>query len=200
MNSTIVAVGSSFIFSGIFTPLATFIAKTFIEKHIEAKYRKELEGWKAGYQQVLNENQVRFTRIHEEQVVAIKKTYQYISSISKIVNTYNQDFKRILEDESSRVKMAQLSHDLDVYYHENQLLFPDLISNNILSFILLCSEISRTQTSVLGTDYDKKLKYDVDFRRKTLDDFCKQASDLRFELTILFRNILGVKSYNNTGD
>ena len=41
----------------------------------KSEISRELEGWKAGYQKVLDENRIRFSKLHEDGATAIKELY-----------------------------------------------------------------------------------------------------------------------------
>ena len=53
-----------------------------LKKSIQHEYDIKLEGYKAGYTRFLTENEIRFSRWHEEKLKAIKEVYGNLSSAS----------------------------------------------------------------------------------------------------------------------
>ena len=53
-----------------------------IKKSIQHEYDVKLEGFKAGYQKVLDENRIAFSWWHEAQAKAIQETYSNIAELS----------------------------------------------------------------------------------------------------------------------
>ena len=53
-----------------------------IKKSIQYEYDVKLEGFKAGYQKVLDENRIAFSWWHEAQAKAIQETYSNIAELS----------------------------------------------------------------------------------------------------------------------
>ena len=59
----------------------------FIKKSIQHEYDVKLEGFKAGYQKVLDENRITFSWWHEAQAKAIQTTYAGIAELSFALTT-----------------------------------------------------------------------------------------------------------------
>ena len=53
-----------------------------LRKSIQHEYDVKLEGFKAGYQKVLDENRIAFSWWHEAQAKAIQETYSHIAELS----------------------------------------------------------------------------------------------------------------------
>ena len=51
-----------------------WLGKAALEKY-KAKLKEELEGWKAGYQKALDENRIRFSRLHADRARTIRRLY-----------------------------------------------------------------------------------------------------------------------------
>jgi hypothetical protein len=92
METWQVIVGS-LVSSGVFSGLVVYVLRewmsTRIQKSIEHEYETkrikmkadldgQLEGLKSGYKRVLDENQIRFSRLHAEQAGAVKEVYQLL--------------------------------------------------------------------------------------------------------------------------
>ena len=54
----------------------------FVKKAIQHEYDVKLEGFKAGYQKVLAENEIRFSWWYEEKAKAIKEIYSDLSELA----------------------------------------------------------------------------------------------------------------------
>ncbi len=68
----------SFLTSSAFVGLLIW----FIKKSIQHEYDVKLEGFKAGYQKVLDENRIAFNWWHEARAKAIQTTYSSIAELS----------------------------------------------------------------------------------------------------------------------
>ena len=53
-----------------------------LKKSIQHEYDVKLEGYKAGYTRFLTENEIRFSRWHEEKLKAIKDVYGHLATAS----------------------------------------------------------------------------------------------------------------------
>lgn len=53
-----------------------------LKKSIQHEYDVKLEGYKAGYTRFLTENEIRFSRWHEEKLKAIKEVYGHLATAS----------------------------------------------------------------------------------------------------------------------
>ncbi len=99
--------------------IAFFIVKNWLKKKIEAdvqhKYnsmleeiktenQKELEGFKAGYQKVLDENQIRFSGFYSEQSKAILKLNQKLAALYIALNNMMTTVKYVPKDEIEQQK------------------------------------------------------------------------------------------------
>ncbi len=67
---------------------------TRLKNSIQHEYEVKLEGYKAGYQRFLAENEIRFSRWHEEKLKAIKEVYSDLA-----LAVYNLTFLLTLEND-----------------------------------------------------------------------------------------------------
>ena len=67
---------------------------TRLKKAIQHEYDVKLEGYKAGYTRFLTENEIRFSRWHEEKLKAIKEVYSDLA-----LAVYNLTFLLTLEND-----------------------------------------------------------------------------------------------------
>ncbi len=85
MNSlwTIVSsAGVSVVLSGTLVWLCREWISVRLKKSIQHEYDVKLEGYKAGYQQILDEKRITFSWWHEAQAKAIQTTYSSIAELS----------------------------------------------------------------------------------------------------------------------
>ncbi|MDA3799753.1 MAG: hypothetical protein PF692_11810 [Kiritimatiellae bacterium] len=59
-------------------------------KNLEAKNAKELEGFKAGYQKVLDENQIRFSWYYSEKAQVIKELHEWLCKLNISLDLFTQ--------------------------------------------------------------------------------------------------------------
>lgn len=68
----------------------------------KSELSKELEGWKAGYQRALDENQIRFSRFHAEQADAIKSLYARLVRMERKLRELVNPLQFVPEDQEAR--------------------------------------------------------------------------------------------------
>ena len=77
-----VSVTGSVLLSGILVWLCREWLSARLKKSIQHEYDVKLEGFKAGYQKFLAENEIRFSWWHEEKAKAIKEIYSDLSELA----------------------------------------------------------------------------------------------------------------------
>ena len=77
-----ISVTGSVLLSGILVWLCREWISARLRKSIQHEYDVKLEGFKAGYQKVLDENRIAFSWWHEAQAKAIQETYSNIAELS----------------------------------------------------------------------------------------------------------------------
>ncbi len=105
---------------GAGTAVAHWLGKAALEKY-RAKLAQELEGWKAGYQKALDENRIRFSRLHLDRARAIKKLYARLASAEDALTHFvaQPEDGRLREDaQSRRVEAAN-------FYQRNRIFFTE---------------------------------------------------------------------------
>jgi hypothetical protein len=88
----------------ISTRLKKSIEHEYATKQIELKAELDgkLEGTKAAYQQVLGENQIRFSRYHAEQADAIKGLYQLLAKMEQKLRFLTNPIQMMPVDKEER--------------------------------------------------------------------------------------------------
>ena len=77
-----ISVTGSVLLSGILVWLCREWISARLRKSIQHEYDVKLEGFKAGYPKVLDENRIAFSWWHEAQAKAIQETYSNIAELS----------------------------------------------------------------------------------------------------------------------
>jgi hypothetical protein len=77
-----ISVTGSVLLSGILVWLCREWISARLRKSIQHEYDVKLEGFKAGYQKVLDENRIAFSWWHNAQAKAIQETYSHIAELS----------------------------------------------------------------------------------------------------------------------
>ena len=105
--------------SAVVTAAFVFLLREWISarlrKSIEHEYKTKqielraeldgrLEGLKAGYQQVLDENQIRFSHLHAEQADAIKTLYQFLVRMDDKLRELTSPLQHVPQDEEAKKK------------------------------------------------------------------------------------------------
>lgn len=68
----------------------------------KSELTKELEGWKAGYQRALDENHIRFSRLHAEQADAIKSLYARLVRMERKLRELVSPFQFVPREKTAR--------------------------------------------------------------------------------------------------
>lgn len=91
-------------------------------KQIDQKYEHELEGYKAGYQRFLQENDIRFSRWHNDQAQAITELYSDLSLLHLSLQILTQPMHRHpADEEGERSYFNGLLRDVWINYEKAQL-------------------------------------------------------------------------------
>ncbi len=132
------------------------IVQTFFKKKIEsevqskydealanlnAKNLQELEGFKTGYQKVLDENQIRFSWYYSEQAQVIKKLYSQMIELQQCaLNIFSMCDKTLpknakqLNELSETEKFKEVNNNLHCYFYQNSIFFDDELHKNMQQF------------------------------------------------------------------
>lgn len=172
------------------------IFKCFIQESMKSKFDKELEGFKAGYQKVLDENQIRFSKWHDAQAEAIKELYSFLiiardhieilnkhccSSVLKTDEHGNITHSELNPEDKKLFNNAQkASQDFNNFFQRNAILFDDKTYGkvNILYETSISIIVDRTHSGKISEI------------KKAMNDFKDQLCPIIDELRKDFRAIL----------
>jgi hypothetical protein len=165
---------------------AYVIVQTFFKKKIEAEIQsrydetlaninaknlQELEGFKAGYQKVLDENQIRFSGFYSEQSKAILELNQKFAFLHIALNNMTTFVKHVPKDEVEKQKhlaeeenkTSEAYNNAMRYYNEVKLLLPESLWEFLDSYLLKCRNAIE--------DYRFCREYPAPSNRKTINTY-----------------------------
>jgi len=199
-------IGSSMSVSVVVTGALAVVFREYISTRIrkgieheysvkEAKLKAELDGTlvgvKAGYQKVLDENQIRFSRLHAEQAEASKTLYQLIHQTYSKMGGLVSVLQNVPSDpdKAGEYYDKQEQDALDAYnacntfFRENRILLPENVCVEMDEFLSIAGkayyDFSRRESRPKGWD-------------KADDAMRGPATSLKRKLEKRFREILGV--------
>jgi len=174
------------------------------QEQLKAELEGKLEGIRAGYKKLLDENQIKFSRLHIDQAEVIKTLYKYLVQMERETSNMVSDFwERISVDEKDKngwvefnsKKAATAYFNFRNYYEENRILLSENICNSIEELMGMVSEASLkyemgiNKTSI-GIDADSN--YDK-MKEDALRTMVLEFKPLRKKLENLFRTIRGIE-------
>lgn len=127
----------SFLTSSAFVGLLIW----FIKKSIQHEYDVKLEGFKAGYQKVLDENRIAFNWWHEEQAKAIKKTYAAIADLCIRINSKLNCMNTRLHCNNCDPALANSYKNAKKTWEINKIFFGDQLNNQFSEIFTLSFDI-----------------------------------------------------------
>ncbi len=112
------------------------------EEKLKFKLQGELEGTKAGYKKVLDENQIRFSKLHAEQAEVLKELYQRLTALQANVKATITLPKFGHTEDSYHQEFNQASEAVDAQYDEcrahflrNRLVLPESLAKSVEIFL-----------------------------------------------------------------
>jgi len=176
--------------------LLAWIVYIILKESIKNKFARELEGFKAGYQKVLDENQIRFSKWHDAQAEAIKELYFLLIIARDHIEILNNHCcsSVLKKDEYGTIIPSDLnpndlklfdnaekaSHDFNNFFQRNAILFDDMTYDKV-------NQLFKTSRSII---VDRT--HDGSFKniKKAMNDFKDQLCPIIDELRKDFRAIL----------
>lgn len=124
------------------------------EAKLKAELDGELVGLKAGYQKVLDENQIRFSRLYEDQAEACKTLYRLIhrthSRVALLVSVLQNAPSDLDEAKAHWDKQEKDALDAfnacNAFFHENRILLPDDVCAEMDEFLSIARKAYRDFT------------------------------------------------------
>lgn len=157
---------------------------------------RELEGWKAGYEAVLDENRIRFTRLHADRADAIRELYVKLVRAEQAIREFTRPMKMPSENENGLRSSAANAFDEFVdFFQENRI----LLTEDDCDLIVEIRDVARS--AILDyTTYDGEVslekEYRIDRRQrrfKAYQSITKDFARLRERLERDFREAMGMK-------
>ena len=92
----------------------------------KAELSRELEGWSAGYKKALDENHVRFSRLHEDRATAIRDLYSHLIKAQTAVASlvFPARFDRV-DEEKLRREAHEMFGKFCAFFNENRIFFTE---------------------------------------------------------------------------
>ncbi|HBG28617.1 MAG: hypothetical protein A2Y10_12685 [Planctomycetes bacterium GWF2_41_51] len=211
-------IGLSLIGTTILSPIIVFLLREWIstriknsieheykvkQEHLKAELEGKLEGLRSGYKKFLDENQIKFSRLHNDQAEVIKTLYQYLVQMERAALNKMSDFwNKISADEKqknnwseiNRKQMSMAYLNFKNYYEENKILLPEKICQNIEQLMGLAAKASLkyelgAEGIIVGTgDNSIDIMKEDALRTMTIE-----FKPLRKELENCFRIIRGIE-------
>ena len=169
-----ISVTGSVLLSGLLVWLCREWISARLRKSIQHEYDVKLEGFKAGYQKFLAENEIRFSWWHEEKAKAIKEIYNELAELSfclQYMQTLETDPRwQILGKEQVRANLItrftlNIQHNAEKWL-KLRLFLEDMEDQQISAFCIKTDQlftlyahaIMNNTSGVLETDGEKILK------------------------------------------
>ena len=172
--------------NGFLTTLICYITKHILEnranaklEELKSKFSIELEGYRAGYKQCLDENNIRFSWWHSEQANALKETFAALSRLQLSLGSFTSPIQREPKDEKERIEYYQAKLDkvitdyssvMDVWFPSRLFfIFPDKDMNpEIQNLLDECkSAISKYRKALMSHEIEKYVEAEDEFQRFT---------------------------------
>jgi len=183
--------------------IITFLGR----KIIDNSFSKSLEKYKADIEKTKYEHQVRFSKLHEERAVVIKKLFAKLVTVEKTMGSFVAIFEpaggQLTKDEKGKIAAEHFNNFID-HFMLNEIYFQDDITELVYKII---SEIKDAWYKFIAypsykkIDYylpdpklaeveQKKIKYWIDAWKKIREDLPPLKNELKKEL----QKLIGVKS------
>lgn len=127
-----VSVTGSVLLSGILVWLCREWISARLRKSIQHEYDVKLEGFKAGYQKVLDENRIAFSLWHEKQAEALQEIYaMLVECQEKYINYFGIENTNASKLSSEAQKIIKDYRKCFFVYKKYQIFIPDNILNQM---------------------------------------------------------------------
>ena len=127
-----ISVTGSVLLSGILVWLCREWISARLRKSIQHEYDVKLEGFKAGYQKVLDENRIAFSWWHEKQAEALQEIYaMLVECQEKYINYFEIENTNAGKLSSEAKKIIKHYQECYFIYKKYQIFIPDNILNQM---------------------------------------------------------------------
>ena len=127
-----------------------------LKKSIQHEYDVKLEGFKAGYQKVLDENEIRFSWWHEKQAEALQEIYaMLVECQEKYINYFEIENTNADKLSSEAKKIIKDYRKCFFVYKKYQIFIPDKILNQMKDVFDTLNTIVTTKRSKGFSDQER---------------------------------------------
>ena len=151
-----ISVTGSVLFSGILVWLCQEWISARLKKSIQHEYDVKLEGFKAGYQKVLDENRIAFSWWHEKQAEALQEIYaMLVECQEKYINYFEIENTNADKLSSEAKKIIKDYRKCFFVYKKYQIFIPDKILNQMKDVFDTLNTIVTTKRSKGFSDQER---------------------------------------------
>lgn len=148
-----------------------------------SKLSQELEGWKAGYQKAIDENRIRFSKLHEERATAIKRLFFHLANLEIATQCYAAEIlQHCTADEQCKKRVEKALTEFAGFFGENRIFFTE---ND-------CKLIERITAAVQTGYFGSMNPMDSHEFRQAMTAIKDNVPDLRRTLERDFRTAIGL--------
>lgn len=198
-QTIITAVGGSAALSLSLTYLLKEWISTRIRNSIAHEYDVELEGFKAGYRKVLDENQIRFSKLYVDQAEALKTLYRHLAAEHSVLLKLTAMFKQGSKDEiaerdaSLRKQFVERHNEGLDFFRHNRLLIPKGICDEVDAFLHEAKGAFVNYTTYDGLELcDDTVREMHKIKNETSERVRGHLEEALHRSEAAFRHILGV--------
>lgn len=165
-----------------------------LETH-KVNLAREMEGWKAGYQKALDENRIRFSRLHVDRADAIRQLFVRMVTVEEAVGAVVNPVRlKAGNEEKLREEMKKAFTDFAQYFTQNRIFFLPADCERIekLREIARKAYIDYTTYEILPEELEAKDKIaERQLRHTAYEAMTKEFPALRKSLEAEFRAAMG---------
>lgn len=169
----------SFLTSSAFVGLLIW----FIKKSIQHEYDVKLEGFKAGYQKVLDENRIAFSWWHEEQAKAIKEIYIGVAELCLAIDCKLRCLERTAHCNNCDPKLKDSYMKAKEKWECNKIFLEDKFHEKIDEIFLISFDIKINADKSNDCIYQRQNA--IEYCRKNKETINNILSELRKELRVI---------------
>ncbi len=166
-----------------------WLGKAALEKY-KAKLKEELEGWKAGYQKALDENRIRFSRLHADRARTIRRLYVRLVAVEAAVNACVPQGG----NETARCAATGALGRFKTFLDKNRIFFTESNCKRMdeLYDKLLAPYLEVTSFDDVPPHDTRALQDKREAQRRAFDQMRTVVPELRRQLEKDFREVLGM--------
>ncbi len=115
-----------------------------IKKSIQYEYDVKLEGFKAGYQKVLDENRIAFSWWHNAQAKAIQETYSCIAELSFCIDTKLRCAEQHADCSKCSAQVTESYKKAKKIWEVNKVFFDEALNQKLAEIFSISWDIKST--------------------------------------------------------